>query len=65
MVAGFFLLKWEVGIGGGDVGGWLSLQVSGSLWMTGLDLGSLFRRVAYLLVKRSAWNYSIYLFAVN
>ena len=24
--------------------------------MTGLDLGSLLRRVAYLLVKRSAWN---------
>ena len=42
--------------GGGEVGVLFPLQAAGSLWIMGLEWGSLLRRLANLLVMSSAWN---------
>ena len=43
------------GRGGFWVGGWPFLHVSGRRWITGFVSGSLFNRMAYLLVWSSTW----------
>ena len=57
-VRGFLGSVWGVGNGGGNSGGLFDLHLSGSLCITALDVGSLFNRVAYLLMLRSAWCFS-------
>ena len=57
-VSGFRAGVGAVGIGGGKVGGLLDLHSLGSLCITALDVGSLLRRVAYLLEISSAWYLS-------
>ena len=58
VVAGFFLFTWTVGMGGGNVGGLLSLQSLGSLCIMALEVGSLFSRIAYLHAMRFTWCFS-------
>lgn len=58
VVAGFFPFPGSVGIGGGNVGGLLFLQASGSLCIIALEVGSLLSRIAYLRDMRLAWNFS-------
>ena len=57
LVRGFLAFVGVVGIGGGEIGGALALQLSGRRCIIGLDGGSLLSRVAYLLVMRSAWYF--------
>ena len=56
LVTGFLGGVGVVSIGGGRVGGLSDLHWFGSLCTIVLDSGSLFIRIAYLLVMSSAWS---------
>ena len=55
VVFGLFLFFGECGSGGGFVGGWFCLQLSGSLCNIELVSGSLLNLIAFRLNVRFAW----------